>query len=101
MPIFRQNTPIETTTPLIEFSANPAAPLAPGRHVFRLIVEDDAGNRSIADEAIVIVRDSVNPTAVLTAPANVEPGGAFTLDASRSSDVAPGRVVKYIWTWVS
>jgi hypothetical protein len=30
----------------------------------------------------------------------VEFGEAFGLDGRRSSDVAPGRVVKYIWTLV-
>jgi hypothetical protein len=100
MPIFKQNEPIETTVPRIEFTLDPARPLPPGRHTFRLIVEDDAGNRSQASEASVIIRDTINPTAVLSVPQNVEPGQNFTLDGVRSSDVAPGKVAKYIWTWV-
>lgn len=100
MPIFNQNVPLETRTPQIEFTIDPQNPLTPGRHVFRLVVEDDAGNQSAPNEAVVIVRDTIRPTAVLVLPPNVEAGQNFTLDGTRSSDVAPGKVVKYIWTWV-
>lgn len=100
MPVFTPNVPIDTPTPTIEFTLDPARPLPPGQHTFRLVVEDDAGNLSQTAQTMVIVRDTINPTAVIRAPRNVEPGQNFTLDGTESSDVAPGRVVKYIWTWV-
>lgn len=101
MPVFTQNVSISTDTPTIQFDIDRTRPLPPGQHTFRLVVEDDAGNLSQTAEATVIVRDSINPTAVLRAPRNVEPGQSFTLDGRESSDVAPGRVVKYTWTWVA
>ena len=98
MPIFKPGEAIETQEPTIEVTANAELPLLPGRHQFQLVVEDDAGNRSDPDIVDVIVRDTVRPTAVLEAPKTVQPGQTFTLDGRRSSDVAPGRVVKFEWT---
>ena len=46
----------------------------------------------------VVVRDTQNPTAILKAPSQVEFGMSFLLDGRDSSDVPPGKVVKYIWT---
>jgi len=42
--------------------------------------------------------EAQNPTAALSAPGQVPAGQAFTLDGSRSLDVAPGRIVRYAWT---
>ncbi len=91
---------VESADPGVEVTISPDAPLAVGRHRFQLIVVDDAGNSSLPDAVDIIVRDSKNPTAVITAPTQVEFGESFGLDGRRSSDVAPGRVVKYIWTLI-
>jgi hypothetical protein len=100
MATFAIGTPVETDAPVIEVTVDPAAPLSAGRHRFQLVVVDDAGNQSAPDAVDVIVRDTTNPTAVLGVPSQVEFGGSFSLDGRRSSDVAPGRVVKYIFTLV-
>ena len=90
---------ISTEEPAVEVTVNPENPtLAPGRHSFQLVVVDDSGNVSLPDVVEVIVRDTVLPTAVLEAPKTVQPGQSFFLNGKRSSDVAPGRVVKYEWT---
>jgi hypothetical protein len=93
-------TAVETADPAVEVTVDPAAPLAAGRHRFQLVVVDDAGNQSLPDTVEVIVRDTTLPTAVIDAPAQVEFGASFRLDGRRSSDVAPGRVVRYIYTLV-
>ena len=92
--------PVETAEPSVEVTVDAAAPLSVGRHTFQLVVVDDAGNQSQPDSVVVIVKDSTNPTAVLKAPSQVEPGASFPLDGRASSDVAPGKVVKYIFTLV-
>jgi hypothetical protein len=91
---------VETTDPGVEVTISPDAALPVGRHKFQLVVVDDSGNNSLPDQVEIIVRDTKNPTAVITAPTQVEFGDSFTLDGRKSSDVAPGRVVKYIWTLV-
>lgn len=100
MPAFVIGTPIESAEPLIEVTVDPAAPLAVGRHRFQLAVVDDSGNQSLPDTIDVVVRDSRNPTAVLRAPSQVEFGVSFQLDGRASSDVPPGKVVKYVFTLV-
>jgi len=97
---FVVGTPVETDTPVIEVTVDATSPLSMGRHRFQLVVVDDSGNRSAPDTVDVIVRDSTNPTAVLAAPTQVEVGTSFSLDGRRSSDVAPGKVVKYIFTLI-
>ncbi len=86
-------TPIETDTPTIEITASAA-----GRCTFELTVVNDTGNRSLPDRGDIIVRDPHDPTAVLETPFQVELGRNFLLDGRRSSDVAPGTIVKYLWT---
>lgn len=96
---FKPGEPITTEDAVIEVTQNAEKPtLSPGRHSFQLIVEDDAGNISLPDVVEIIVRDTTRPTAVLDAPKSVQPGQSFILNGKRSSDVAPGRVVKYEWT---
>ncbi len=85
-------TPIETATPTIEITA-----ISAGRCTFELTVVNDAGNRSLPDRGDIIVRDPHDPTAVLETPFQVELGRSFLLDGRRSSDVAPGTIVKYLW----
>lgn len=98
MATFVIGTAIETTDPTIEVTVDPNNPLPVGRHSFQLAVADDSGNVSLPDTVIVIVKDSLNPTAVVSAPPQVEFGATFQLDGRKSSDVAPGKVVKYVWT---
>jgi hypothetical protein len=98
MPNFVVGTPQETQQPSVEVTVNPQTPLPVGRHRFQLVVVDDAGNASRPDIVEVIVKDSKNPTAVLKVPPQVEFGQSFLLDGRGSSDVPPGRVVKFIWT---
>ena len=100
MPEFILNEPVKTEENIVEVTINPENPLPVGRHRFRLVVTDEAGNVSAPDEVDVIVRDTRNPTAVLDAPKAAEYGESFNLSGSRSSDVPPGRVVSYEWTMV-
>ena len=95
---FRPGQPVETTTPDVEVTVTANAPLPVGRHRFQLVVEDDSGNLSEPSTAEVIVRDTQKPTAVLDAPREVDLGRSFQLSGKRSSDLASGRIVKYIWT---
>ena len=97
---FNIGASVETTEAGVEVTISPDAPLAVGRHKFSLVVFDDSGNASLPDTVEIIVRDSKNPTAVITAPTQVEFGESFGLDGRKSSDVIPGRVVKYVWTLV-
>jgi hypothetical protein len=90
---------IKTETPTIEVTVNPTKPLPIGRQRFQLVVVDDAGNVSKADEVIVIVADQSAPTAVMRAPSVVGSGQSFTLDGSASFDVGGGRVVVWNWTY--
>jgi hypothetical protein len=95
---FFPNKPIETAEPKIEVTISPNAPLPAGLTKFQLVVVDDAGNASDPAVVEVIIRDTLRPTAVLDAPKSVEVGQSFVLVGDRSSDVAPGKVVNYIWT---
>jgi len=98
MPKFVIGTPIETREPTVEVTVDTQTLLPVGRHRFQLVVADDSGNQSLPDTVEIIVRDTTNPTAVVRAPTQVESGKSFNLDGRASSDVAPGRVVKFIWT---
>ena len=100
MPQFTIGTPIELEEPTVEDTVDPASPLSVGRHTFQLVVEDDSGNQSEPDTVEVIVKDSQAPTAVIKAPSQVEFGQSFTLDGRPSSDIPPGKVVKFTWTLV-
>ncbi|MDB5801317.1 MAG: hypothetical protein JWL63_2256 [Rhodocyclales bacterium] len=93
-------TDISTDVPTIEVTINKDKPLPIGRQRFRLVVVDDSGNVSKADELIVIIADQDAPTAVLGAPSVVATGASFGLDGSKSFDVGGGKVVKYVWTYV-
>ena len=97
---FAVNADVTTDTPTVEVTINPDRPLPLGRQRFRLIVVDDAGNRSQADEVTIIIADEGAPTAVLRAPRIVAGGSSFTLDGSASFDTGGGRVVQYVWTYL-
>ena len=95
---FVVGTPQETKDPTIEVTVNAQKPMPVGKHKFQLVVVDDSGNQSLPSVVEVVVKDSQNPTAVVTAPSQVEYGRSFVLDGRASSDVIPGKIVKFIWT---
>ena len=97
---FAINTDVVTNVPTVEVTLSTAKLLPLGRHRFRLIVIDDAGNRSVGDEVEVIVADQDNPTAILSAPTLVGFGKSFQLDGSKSFDVGGGKVTQYLWTYL-
>jgi len=94
------NTDVITTVPSVEVTLTSDSPLPLGKHRFQLIVIDDSGNKSVADEVQILVADQQNPTAVLSAPTVVAFGASIPLDGSKSFDVGGGKVVKYVWTYV-
>lgn len=59
---FDVGTAIVTTAPVIVVDAG----LAAGRHLFQLVVEDQAGNRSRPDQAVVTVQPRAAP--IVTRP---------------------------------
>ena len=91
MPI---NQSFVTTTNTFVVPQTAGNPLAVGRHRFRLVVTDDAGNQSQPTEAPVIVLDSIPPTAVLEGPKQVMQVQPFQLSAMRSSDIG-GKITQY------
>lgn len=98
---FKLDTPIETQDPSIEVTVNPDSPLPLGPVRFQLVVFDEDNNASEPAFLEVTIRDSLRPTAVLDGPrGGVEAGTSFNLSGQRSSDVAPGRIVRYVWTLV-
>ena len=94
------NQDVVTDAPTVEVTIGPNNPLPLGRQRFRLVVTDDAGNVSKADEVEVIVADQDAPTAVLGAPRITPFGRSFNLDGSKSFDVGGGRIVRYNWTYL-
>lgn len=94
------NTEVITKESTVEVTVNPDRPLPLGRHTFRLVVIDDSGNKSIADDVQIIVADQQNPTAVLNGPRIAAFGASIPLDGSKSFDVGGGRVVQYVWTYL-
>lgn len=94
------NADVVTTEPTVEVTVTRERPLPIGRQRFRLIVVDDAGNRSAPDEVTVIVADQDAPTAVLRAPALVGFSRSFELNGRASFDVGGGRLVEYVWTYL-
>lgn len=94
------NADVVTTEPTVEVTVTRERPLPIGRQRFRLIVVDDAGNRSAPDEVTVIVADQDAPTAVLRAPTLVGFSRSFELNGAASFDVGGGRLVEYVWTYL-
>ncbi len=106
---FELNVPITTADNHVQVTPTPGEPLRPGRHVFQLIVEDQAGNRSLPATIEVIVRDTTAPTAVLrlVVPEGEDPetwqpreSDPFELSADGSSDLSGGALT-YHWTLVA
>lgn len=101
------DTAVKSDEPLLEVTASAATPLKPGKHVFQLVVVDDAGNDSAPAAVTIIIEDRERPTAVIdTLDARggriAEPevrlpfGQAFRLTGDRSSDI--GGSVR-VWNW--
>lgn len=97
---FTINEPIKTEEPRIEVTVTDNDVLRPGRHRFRLVVADDAGNISQPDEVTVIVADQTAPTAVLNAPQVVAAGQSFPLNGEKSFDLGGGQIETYEWTYL-
>jgi hypothetical protein len=97
---FVVNADVVTNEATVEVTISPERPLAIGRQRFRLVVVDNAGNRSAPDEVVVIVADQEAPTAVLRAPRIAPFGRSFNLDGSLSMDAGGGRIVQYVWTYL-
>lgn len=97
---FVVNADVATAEPTVEVTINADRPLPLGRQRFRLIVVDDAGNRSAPDEVVVIIADQDAPTAILRAPQIVGFGRSFNLDGSASFDVGGGRIAQFVWTYL-
>ena len=95
---FKFGEPVETKEALVEVTINPNAPLRPGRYTFQLVVVDDSGNQSLPDSVDIIIRDTTQPTAVITAPSAVEVGRSFNLSGEKSFDAPGGKIVNYVWT---
>src|SRR5215211_3981679 len=100
MPTFVAGQDVVTNAPenVVSVDVSAQQPLAKGVHTFQLIVVDDDGLQSDPMTITVVVRDDRRPTAVLRGPEVVNFGQSFRLDATLSSDPAPGQVVRYIWT---
>jgi len=94
------NREVKTDTATVEVTIPTDRPLPLGRHTFRLVVTDDSGNTSVPDEVVVIVADTVNPTAVLNAPRSVAFGNSFNLDGTKSFDAGGGQITTYLWTYL-
>jgi len=75
MAVFTPGVPVASSEPTISVEG-----LAAGTHRFRLEVQDEAGNRSVADERVVLVRTSVPVNPVIT---SVQPGWGDWGDAVR------------------
>ena len=101
MATFEKGKAVETADPTVEVTVTAQKPLPVGKHTFQLVVVDDANNTSAPATVDVIVRDTIRPTAVIgVSDKTPEFGKSFTLIGKDSSDVPPGKVVKYIWTWM-
>lgn len=100
MPAFKVGESHKTREAVIEVTVTADAPLRVGSHIFQLVVTDDAGNESLPARVTVVVRDTERPTAVIKGPRSVGQSESFKLSGEDSSDVAPGKIVSYIWTLV-
>jgi hypothetical protein len=99
MAIFKIGDPVETEEPVVSVEFSEETPLLPGSHIFELVVIDNGGNASDPARARILVIDP-GPTAVLDAPEEATFGHSFELSGRRSSDIPPGRIVRYVWTLV-
>lgn len=98
MATFEIGVPVATEESFVSVDATLEAPIPRGQHVFQLVVVDDDGLESEPVTIEIVVRDDRRPTAVILGPATVPFGQTFRLDGSRSSDLPPGRLVRFVWT---
>ena len=98
MAIFVPGQAVSTPDPTVQVDVTAQSQLRPGKHRFQLVVTDDSGNVSEPAVVEVIVRDETKPTAVIDAPATVAAGRSFSLSGARSSDIPPGRIIRFTWT---
>lgn len=106
---FVLNQPISQADPVVSVEVSRDKPLPVGANRFQLIVVDNDGNQSDPVFLDIIVQADTVPTAVLDmvdanggrVDATVPFGTSFILSASRSSDVAPGKLVEYRFTLVN
>lgn len=98
MPTFQIGQSVKTPTNTVTVDVDANNPLPKGTHVFQLVVIDDDGLESDPVQFTFVVRDDRKPTAVIDGPSSVQLGQSFTLDGSRSIDLAPGKIVAWVWT---
>jgi len=101
------DTAVKSDEAQLDVAASARTPLAPGKHVFQLVVTDDSGNDSASASVTIIVEDQERPTAVVDLidprlgrvsdpEVRVPFGSPFVLTGDRSSDV--GGTVR-VWNW--
>jgi hypothetical protein len=98
MPTFQIGQSVKTSTNTVSVDVDANNPLPKGTHIFQLVVVDDDGLVSDPVQFSLVVLDDRKPTAVIDGPSSVQLGQSFTLDGSRSVDLAPGRIVEFVWT---
>jgi hypothetical protein len=102
------DTSVQSEEPSLDVQASAARSLAAGRHVFQLVVTDNAGNVSNPAQIAIVVKERSKPTAEIDFvrddgtrvydDAIVVPfGKPFRLTGERSSD-ASGSVKTWRWT---
>ena len=95
MATFQVGQEVKTDAPKVSVEIDPRAPLAAGKHRFRLVVEDVNG---IQSEPVFLDVTVLNaPTAVLRGPSQVRVGASFDLTAE-GSQPGDGRITTYLWT---
>lgn len=105
------DTAVAADEPFLDVLASASNPLPAGRHVFQLVVTDNAGLASPPATIAVLVRDRSRPTAVIdfvredgtrsyTADVVVPWGRPFRLTGERSTD-SNGHVRVWRWTLLS
>ena len=103
-----QTTEVTADEPKLDVLVDANNLLKVGKHVFQLIVTDDAGNESEPATVTILVQDRDRPTAVIdvvnaagerlsTPTVEIQFGQRFLLLADRSSDIG-GVVRGYRWT---
>ena len=106
---FQRNQPVEQANPQVKVDFAPNQQLDVGPNRFELVVIDDAGQESEPVAIEVVVLHDAKPTAVLDVlaangnrlqPAKIKRGQKISLSGKRSTDKAPGKIVKYRFTWV-
>jgi hypothetical protein len=104
------DTAVMADEPILDVVASPTRPLPVGRHVFQLVVTDNAGNQSSVDSIAITVKDRTKPVAQIDfvradgtrqydSSISVAYGQPFRLTGERSTD-ANGRVTTWRWTLV-